>query len=460
MKLSNQEYIKQLDFLEQKNGLYDIVLGGVPLWRLIRFRYRVSFLKNVNGFTNKTTKNNIDIIHIIKWSIVSVYELCKVLLSRKQDTTLFLPFPRLEFESGIYYDKFTDPVIAKTTFPGDTVIFQNSLGGRYSNPRANGDKTIKIDCLSYISKVVSLLLLPFVLFFYKSRLSLLKKRLATIYSIEKFFSLKLALIIGTFVINRLLYKILFKILDVKSVFLVSRTVFIPQIVAAHDLKIPIYELQHGATPAESALYTGPYNAKVDPDLFLCFGRMWVGEQFGLPLPQVKNIGWALKDYQNLYKGVVQNHKRLLFISYPAITSKIISVLKTLSLNNTYYTYVLRLHPQEVLSDSQQKDLKALPNVKVELYTKNVQESILESKIVFGDKSTVLYEALSLGKTVRQINFGELKRDHSSLEESLFKPLDTLDDFFISLEDKDEKITHSTDIYSNFDSSLMNDILNI
>lgn len=49
---------------------------------------------------------------------------------------------------------------------------------------------------------------------------------------------------------------------------VSRVTFIPQSLAAKQLKIKVIEIQHGITQGLTNLYSGYNNLVVDPDFFV------------------------------------------------------------------------------------------------------------------------------------------------------------------------------------------------
>jgi len=454
---TNKQLIQDISEEEVSSNLDDFEIYDIPLWRMIRFQVRLSYLKTKTNFTNKSVPLKINLVQVLKWFAISMIEILKLLLSRKHNTTCFFAFPRLENRNGIYFDKFTDPLINSYQFSGDVIILQRSLGGNYLSPRRNENLVYKTDALLYFSKFISLVLFPVILFLNIKTIRDFELKVQKIYGSEIKIKRSISNALTATKLSVIFYKLIFRVSNVKRIFVVNKDIFISQIIAAKQLGITVYEFQHGATSGPTALYTGSYNSKVDPDYFLTFGSFWVNKHFGVPHNRILNLGWAYKQEQTSDTNIVDH--RILCISSPSITSKILDIVVKLARLYRLYSFILRLHPQEQLTASQSKRIATLQNVKVETVNFNLNESLSLTTTVIGDKSTVLFEALSLDKQVLLLNLDELKRTYSKEEKELFTIVNNYKDFETLLSHKDDKGSKSNDIYSNFDKSLFKDILN-
>ncbi|WP_407267392.1 hypothetical protein [Tenacibaculum maritimum] len=198
-----------------------------------------------------------------------------------------------------------------------------------------------------------------------------------------------------------------KAIGARQIFVVDRIVFLPFIRAAKVKNIEVLELQHGITHSETVLYTGDYQPEIDPDIFLNFGVKWIGEQFSIPIKKQVNIGWAYNSWLLVKADIEVNQKTVLMVSSPAITDKILKTTLELAEQYSTYSFSIRLHPQEALSSAQQKQLHNRKNIVLD--NKNIDSliSVLKHEVIIGENSSVVYEALSLGKKVGKIMFNGL-----------------------------------------------------
>lgn len=190
--------------------------------------------------------------------------------------------------------------------------------------------------------------------------------------------------------------------------MVNRDSFKSQIFAAHQLGLKVYELQHGVTMGPTVLYSGFFNPVIDPDYFLTFGAMWKGELFAMPVDRTINIGFAYKNYiQSLNVKISKGIESVLVISSPAITEEIVTIVEKLAILYPMNKFYFRTHPQENLSVSQKERLTLC--FKCFLFGKSIESNIeiLSYEHVIGTNSSVLFEALSLGKNVGRLAFGGL-----------------------------------------------------
>ena len=267
----------------------------------------------------------------------------------------------------------------------------------------------QVECFTMFTFMVSLVLLVF-FYFGKTRkdIDILIKKIRRLQSVAGKDRFKMYFNFVNFYVLSFYYRQIFKKLKCKRIFVVNRDSFKSQIFAAHQLGLKVYELQHGVTMGPTVLYSGFFNPVIDPDYFLTFGAMWKGELFAMPVDRTINIGFAYKNYiQSLNVKISKGIESVLVISSPAITEEIVTIVEKLAILYPMNKFYFRTHPQENLSVSQKERLTLCLNV---FYSDKSIESnieILSYEHVIGTNSSVLFEALSLGKNVGRLAFGGL-----------------------------------------------------
>lgn len=169
--------------------------------------------------------------------------------------------------------------------------------------------------------------------------------------------------------------------------------------AAHDLEIPVIELQHGTASFEHIAYQyrGETKAKCLPDYMFTFSDYW-SEQISFP-SSVKTISVGYDYFESqIKKGISRKHDRItiLFISQETIGKKLSQIAcelaKRLDLNK--YRIVYKLHPAEFTE--WKKNYSWLIDSKVEVADEkspNLYEYFQESDVQVGVYSTALYEGI-------------------------------------------------------------------
>jgi hypothetical protein len=459
---TNTEILKELHSKELKNGLYDVKFFGFPIWRLIRFEVRTKYLKSKTGHTNRTLSSSPNYGGIIKFYFKSAYQLASLIFKKDiKNKYVFFAFPRLIKVEDAYFDRFTDTIIANEKLVSQAIIFQRSLTGNYLLPRMHSENTIYSDFIDITSKMLSIVLIPILPILYISKAFQFYRKGKKMYP---FSFLKLIVSINSFLIESAFYSILYFLIKPKNIFLVNREVFFPQLFISKKFDIPVYEFQHGITRNETALYTGIFSNYADPDKLLVFGDPWVNHYFGLPTDRILNIGWAYKEFVNSHLRSLNtlDKKHVLVISSPAITDKILNfIIRGVEFNSSII-FNLRLHPQEVLNEKQLNLIKNIKNINVVDNQIDSVISIKEHNLIIGDNSSVLFEALSLGKKVGRINMlGILS---SNIEEDIEFGLNVISEFLdlVNLTDDHPTHTHNVNenIYSNFKKDIFNQLINI
>ncbi|CAA0192331.1 conserved membrane protein. Putative O-antigen biosynthesis protein [Tenacibaculum maritimum] len=457
---SENEILKEIKIKEKSLNLYSFKILGVAVWRLVRFPVRVNKINKETGFTNRTTKVRISFREVLFNYVTSFFQFIGIILRRKKYKYLVLAFPRLSQQDEGYFDKFTDPLIAQSNLKSNTLVLQRNLSGKQFSPRYNEDADYKIsDFIDYTSKLIGILIAPVIYIIYGKKIHKLVKNASTYFSLSNTFSLLISYKIGQFMIHCFFTKLILSSIRVKQILVVNRSIFMPFIRAAKVKNIEVLELQHGITHSETVLYTGDYQPEIDPDIFLNFGEKWIGKQFAVPIKKQINIGWAYNTWLLTKTNIKLIPKSVLVVSSPAITDKILKTTLELAEQYSTYSFSIRLHPQEALSSAQQKQLHNRKNIVLD--NKNIDSliSVLKHEVIIGENSSVVYEALSLGKKVGKIMFNGLdsKKKLDSKFEGL-KYLYGIKDFSFFVSNASKKNISSSGIYDTFDKKKFNKLL--
>ncbi|WP_407268904.1 hypothetical protein [Tenacibaculum maritimum] len=457
---SENEILKEIKIKEKRLNLYSFKILGVAVWRLVRFPVRVNKINKEIGFTNRTTKVRIPFREVLFNYVTSFFQFIGIILRRKKYKYLVLAFPRLSQQDEGYFDKFTDPLIAQSNLKSNTLVLQRNLSGKQFSPRYNEDADYKIsDFIDYTSKLIGVLIAPVIYIIYGKKIHKLVKDASMYFSLSKKIRSIISYKIGEFLIHYFFSSLMLKAIGARQIFVVDRIVFLPFIRAAKVKNIEVLELQHGITHSETVLYTGDYQPEIDPDIFLNFGVKWIGEQFSIPIKKQVNIGWAYNSWLLVKADIEVNQKTVLMVSSPAITDKILKTTLELAEQYSTYSFSIRLHPQEALSSAQQKQLHNRKNIVLD--NKNIDSliSVLKHEVIIGENSSVVYEALSLGKKVGKIMFNGLdsKKKLDSKFEGL-KYLYGIKDFSFFVSNASKKNISSSGIYDTFDKKKFNKLL--
>lgn len=444
--------LKEIKHQEEILKLYDTKVFNVPLWRLVRFQVRSEKLKKETGFFNRTTKVKLNVFSLLQNYIKSFFQLINLVFKAKKYKNIVFAFPRLVKHNGEYFDKFTDPIIEQTALKNQVLVVQRNLSGQQLKPRRSEcSDIIMSDFVDYSSKLLAIVLSPLFYLIYCGEINTVYEKASKYFSLNNKFKLTTCFKIGEFYIQMNFWNRLFSNVACNNILLVDREVFFPHIVACKKKGIKTYELQHGVTHSETVLYTGSYQPKVDPDYFLTFGEKWQGTQFSMPIDRLINIGWAYRGWiQNKIENTVEKNT-VLVVSSPAITKNIIQTTTGLAEMHKSYKFVLRLHPQEELSEEQLERLKKYKNIVIDSKEKDSLIAVLTSEFCVGENSTVLYEAIDYGKKVGKIMYNGLHSKRESDKEigGVFY-LNNVDDFVHFVDKKQDDDYVPTGIYDKFE----------
>ncbi len=456
------EKIKEIANVEKNNSFYSIIAFKIPIWRLIRSSIVEGYLKKKYNFEKRnTTKRSVNWGHFFKYYFLSFYSIIRVFFHPKiRAKYVIFAFPRLQHFDSKYIDKFTDPIIKESVLLNESIIFQKPLSGRHFRPRYKLCPIIPIDFIEYTTKFLGIILSPlFFIMFSKSIFNLYKKTNRT-FGVSKKFLFSISAIIGTFLFSSYCYKLLFGILKTQKIIFVNRELNFPITYAAKRKEITTYELQHGITLNWSILYSHQYCPAIDPDYFLSFGKFWKGKQFGIPVERIINIGWAYGKFiknAKASKNVMKNY--ILIVSEPRNSDNIIEIALEMALLYTNYIFHIRPHPQEEISSVLKNRIEKLDNISIQDNKVESSIAVLPYQYIIGHKSSVLYEALSFGKSVGCLNFNGCSTNAVQIRNSPFVIINSMNDFVKLVESKREKNQNmENSFYSYFDENDFNEII--
>lgn len=222
----------------------------------------------------------------------------------------------------------------------------------------------------------------------------------------------------------------------------------------------VIELQHGITYGETPTYSGFNDILFSPDYFLSFGNVHSANCYGISDDKVFEIGWAFNNYiQKLKKGNEDVSKiKVLVISSPSISEKMVSVTCMFAEKHPDIHFYFRPHPSEQLDGNRLNRLNSCPNITIDNNQENVMVTILMFDNVMGENSTVLYEALSMGKKVGKVQMEGLEPRYLTEDDKSFFYQITDDYTFMDFIKASLDAKPSKKLYTEFKPEVINQLL--
>lgn len=446
-------------FLEKERELYKYKIGSITLWNLYRTTYRYRFVSSTTGVSSITNRSS-------RWKIMrsmimggykSVKCLYDIFRYNRTYDNLVISFGRLQSIGDVYFDKFSDPVIDASDLKNSICIFQQPNANVDINLRRHKESVIPLDFLYLLTYLLIPIYCLWHIFsgnsykiykLYCKTQSIFQLSLKDLlYMNEKYMSLK---------IRSFFYYVILDRIKIKRIFGAGRRSYMDVTYAAHQLGIPVFEFQHGVTFGDTEYYSGPQCISIDPDFFLAFGDLWNGNQFGIASKKIINIGWAYKSECTIPgKEIVTNS--VLLISSPEITHKILKTAIDLTIEYPHYKFFIRCHPYEKYSNEQMEIVNRTSNLFLDDNSIDSFVALCQYQYVVGENSSVVYEALSIGKPVGRLCYNGLNSTRFS---------NVADDGFVYLYKNEDfmKLVNSTTncadnkAYSDFKTERFNNLL--
>jgi len=192
------------------------------------------------------------------------------------------------------------------------------------------------------------------------------------------------------------------------------------IMTAKDLKIPIGEYQHGLISLTHPAYS--YSACLHdsykyymPNFYMCWGKYWM-ENSRIPVKILMVGNPYLSDtLSQQVQGKKFKKKQLLYVSSAlnpeCYVREVILLNKYLSDKDIFV--IFRIHPSETLR--LQTVYKPIIDAGISVDTQPLYETLKETKYLFGDYSTVLFEA-TMFDCVIFVRDSILNREHFDISQ--------------------------------------------
>jgi len=455
------ELVIELCNLEQVLQLELDKIRDVPIWRIVRRKYRGRYLSQRN-ISNPLNDNFscFDFFQLLKVYFISLKQFLKLMFGSKKYENMILGFPRLEKIDGIYLDKFVDPLISGTRIKDSYVYFERGRSGKHFTPRLNNESVVYTEFLDFTSQILGVISIPIVFLCNSRKFMNVFRKASKSFTLTAKDYISIVYRCGVFIFFVFFLKIILRRLQIKRFFGVSAILFFKYTIACKELGITIYELQHGITTGPTTAYSGIYNEKLAPDYFLAFGKSSMKEVFSVPLSKMIDIGWAFKNFiKNHTFNILYPESTYLIVSDPEITHCIIDTSIQLSQMYPNCEFHIRLHPQERLTEDQQNILLLYKNILLQDNAINSNIALLSYRSVLGENSTVLYEALSMGRKVGRFCFNgfspQIMPDFE--QEYNFFYIKSINDFskFCTI---NNDLSAPNSIYSDFNADIVNNLL--
>ena len=458
--MQSDELLKDICSREEKYGLYNIKIEGISFYHFLRRGVRDKIMQ-LHGLGENIKAPSVGKIERIGFLLKSIWQLLWLMATNRKCDTIFRCFERLEKVDGIFLDKFTDPIIDEVISNEDYIILEHGRNGRHLTPRLHNNKVIYTEGINLLAWLAMRFKRKG---FYKKNAKQLDDLVS---SIEKAFPEHtwekegMITYLSRCDFYYKTYVFLFKKLQAKRLFAPARGSFMDIIPAAKRNKMAVFELQHGVTYSETLTYSGYLDPLFTPDHFLTFGKIKEPKCYGVNEDQVVEIGWAFEKFIKKSIKQKENTKKVLVISSAAISLAMVKSTCYLAKFFSDVTFFFRPHPNELLDTERYNMLRSLPNILLDDNNESVSVVLMRFDYVIGENSTVLYEALAMGKVVGKIFMEGLSPKYLDEEDINFfhciKDKETFEHFLASTNNKDKS---SKSIYSEFKPDTINKLLNL
>jgi hypothetical protein len=390
-----QSVAKLLEW-EQGSGLFDVRVGHVVLWRLVRNVILDQYwdkqkLRDRFSHNELQWSSGMAFLNGVFFSLLHVLRL-------KHYPVLIMGFPRRRLEHNRWVDHFSDPLIQ--VFGEDSVLcVEKPFGGQHQRPTRTRN-IMYYDWIMLFSVMISRVLAPFIRFLNRAAINQVSSTVSERLECSRVRLVKLlARELARVRVEELIMRGLLRVVRPRLILLTTRWVHFPLILAARSRGIPLYELQHGALAPNGFKYETPFDSYMDVDAMLTFGDYWNNVCWGLPREKTHSIGFAYIEYRKQQYRQMQpvTRRKIMLVSQPEMSSKLADIFKLLVEAYPEYSFVLRLHPQDRDRWADRYPVGSKSNVTISQSSEEeLYELFRECLAVIGHNSTVLYEASFFG----------------------------------------------------------------
>ena len=419
------DIVKRIIRLEEELGLYQYKIANVPIWDIVRGKYRNNYVIKGIGMTQASYQKRHSVLTFLKSFVISLWQGLKIFVCSGHIDTVFYGFPRLEKIDEYYVDKFIEPIISSTNISDNYLYLEAGKGGVHRSPRQI-DNIVWVESLNIISWIMGIIISPLYYVWNLRVLTNVYKKASGEFADSWKDLIYIILFTSQFFVKCVLLYFLYKRIKAKRV--IAPTISIEHIVPARWCNMKTYELQHGITTDLTTTYSGVFSPIAHADYFLAFGESSVSPVFGYPIEKVCNVGYAFKQFLKKKSSSKYPENTFLVLSDPEISERIVDTLLLFTKKYPDYIFHIRLHPLEELSDNLKERL-ANAHVEIADNTINSMLAIMSYHAVIGVNTTVLYEAISVGVKAACISFNGLDPDNypNPLLKEYFYVISELDD---------------------------------
>lgn len=457
--MSQQEFfIKALLTRELESSIYDYKIGGVEIYNYLYRFVRIDYLRSkgflFNGAYPKVPMRKKDrVIRALK----SLGQILWAVFFVRRDNVIYTF--RLDKVNGMYLDKFTDPVIDDSDINKSYIIMETPNTGVHEKPRCHDNSVIYMDFVQWFVRFCARRFPKQIAKKHESEYKGLWERIDYVMQGVEYDKKRYKIIVEKFLITSSIYAFIFKKLKAKTLIAASKTHFPPQLFAAKLCGMKVCELQHGLIWGDTLQYTVPDNELFVPDVFMLYGNMCPAEKFGVPKDRVKLLGYAFLNYiKSKSFSVDTNRKRVLIISDPTITGRVVDIVCELADRYGEIEFDIRPHPMELFSDELKEKMRNHSNIVVVDNKDNILVALNGYESVLVGNSTVAYEASALGKKVGKFYYPGFSPEYiNEADEGAFWHVfdyTSFEDFLFASSKRKEPLPY----YSSYNRKVMNDFL--
>ena len=393
-RLDQTDLIRKLIECEHKNNFFDIKIDGIQIYPLIRMGLFYEILKNCKVYDpqpiNYKDYRFKSILFILK-KLFNNYRVTKK--SNKKIAIIEHP-RRLDGQVEDIYSNFLYNI-----FPQNTLTIKHPMYGLISSI-----ENTEYDSFYYEIYLIKKRLLKLIT--RKNKLYLYANQIANFINREvdhnhNYFKYLQEIILDKIISCNLAKSFLSKF-KLKYLIVVNGYGFNHFILAAKQLGIKVFELQHGNIYDTHLGYHYPYSKigsiKCFPDYILTFGKYWNNQaKFPISKNRIKENGFYFFEQSKLKTKSIKIEKknRFLIISQQNISSELRKITKDLAKKLENYHFIFKPHPKEKLDKSNLFDgLEKINNITIS--EKPLYELYPEVDYQIGVFSTAIYEGLGYG----------------------------------------------------------------
>lgn len=374
------------------------ILCGVNVSPLIRRKIKFNYLskkdKSFKG-TNFSTRNLLDILKCIHYSVSSLWDL-RLLFKEKKREFVFLGFSRrIKIKEQAYMDIFHDPII-KELKSKDCLMIEKPFKFCHYQKRTTSCDILDFDFAHYTSYVLAFFLYFPLSILLGSKLKSLVKSINDDFSSNVISRRDVIFTMSHFKVESFFARIILKMLKPKKLIVTSRWLHYPFIFEAKKMGVQVVEIQHGCVMRNNFFYTNFDESMFEVDYMLTFSKLWNNRNWNTQ--SVLAIGTEHVSHVHDKVKTTNDFNEVLVVSQPELYHRLDSDIELLSTVNPTIQFRVKLHPQDISGyTSRYPKLVARENVTF-ITEKAVSIPLLlrDFNLVLGYTSSILFEAAHFG----------------------------------------------------------------